>query len=90
MLNDPVWKKVLEVEEVEVDAEIAGLTFNLMELLNMSEKQVFKQFQVLNNYMATEPNNLRQRIALFEMIIAIEKLKSKKKQKKQKNKKNKK
>lgn len=81
MLNDPVWKKVLEVEEVEVDAEIAGLTFNLMELLNMSEKQVFKQFQVLNNYMATEPNNLRQRIALFEMIIAIEKLKSKKRNK---------
>ena len=81
MLNDPVWKKVLEVEEEEVLAEIAGLTFDLMKLLNMSEKQVFKQFQVLNNYMATEPNILRQRIALFEMIIAIEKLKSKKKKK---------
>lgn len=82
MLNDPVWKKVLEVEEEEVLAEIAGLTFDLMKLLNMSEKQVFKQFQVLNNYMATEPNILRQRIALFEMIIAIEKLKSKKKKNK--------
>lgn len=73
MFKDKVWKKVLKINEYEVDEQIAELTFELAEQLDMDEEEINERFNVLDDYEITETNILRQRIALYEMIKFINK-----------------
>lgn len=73
MFKDKVWKKVLKINEYEVDEQIVELTFELAEQLDMDEEEINERFNVLDDYEITETNILRQRIALYEMIKFINK-----------------
>jgi hypothetical protein len=74
MFKDKVWKKVLKINDFEVDEQIAELTFKLADLLNMSEEEINERFNIMDCYENTETNILRQRIALYEMMKELENL----------------
>lgn len=74
MFKDKVWKKVLKINEYEVDEQIAELTFELADQLYMDEEEINERFNILDSYEITETNILRQRIALYEMMKELENL----------------
>ena len=74
MFKDKVWKKVLKINEYELDEQIAELTFELADQLDMDEEEINERFNILDNYEITETNILRQRIALYEMMKELENL----------------
>lgn len=74
MFKDKVWKKVLKINEYEVDEQIAELTFELADQLDMDEEEINERFNILDSYEITETNILRQRIALYEMMKKLENL----------------
>jgi len=74
MFKDKVWKKVLKINEYEVDEQISELTFELADQLDMDEEEINERFNILDSYEITETNILRQRIALYEMMKELENL----------------
>lgn len=74
MFKDKVWKKVLKINEYEVDEQIAELTFELADQLDMDGEEINERFNILDSYEITETNILRQRIALYEMMKELENL----------------
>ena len=74
MFKDKVWKKVLKINEYEVDEQIAELTFELADQLDMDEEEINEKFNILDSYEITETNILRQRISLYEMMKELENL----------------
>ena len=74
MFKDKVWKKVLKINEYEVDEQIAELTFELADQLDMDDEKINERFNILDSYEITETNILRQRIALYEMMKELENL----------------
>lgn len=74
MFKDKVWKKVLRINVYEVDEQIAELTFELADQLDMDEDEINERFNILDSYEITETNILRQRIALYEMMKELENL----------------
>ena len=47
MFKDKVWKKVLKINEYEVDEQIAELTFELADQLDMDEEEINERFNIL-------------------------------------------
>lgn len=74
MFKDKVWKKVLKINEYELDEQIAELTFELADQLDMDEEEINERFNILDSYEIIETNILRQRIALYEMMKELENL----------------
>lgn len=74
MFKDKVWKKVLKINEYELDEQIAELIFELTDQLDMDEDEINERFNILDSYEITETNILRQRIALYEMMKELENL----------------
>jgi hypothetical protein len=74
MFKDKVWKKVLKINEYELDEQIAEFTFELADQLDMDEEEINERFNILDSYEITETNILRQRIALYEMMKELENL----------------
>lgn len=74
MFKDKVWKKVLKINEYELDEQIAELTFELVDQSDMDEEEINERFNILDSYEITETNILRQRIALYEMMKELENL----------------
>lgn len=74
MFKDKVWKKILKINEYELDEQIAELTFELVDQLDMDEEEINERFNILDSYEITETNILRQRIALYEMMKELENL----------------
>lgn len=74
MFKDKVWKKILKINEYEVDEQIAELTFELVDQSDMDEEEINERFNILDSYEITETNILRQRIALYEMMKELENL----------------
>lgn len=74
MFKDKVWKKILKINEYELDEQIAELTFELADQLDMDEEEINERFNILDSYEITKTNILRQRIALYEMMKELENL----------------
>ncbi|MDD2391590.1 MAG: hypothetical protein PHU94_01465 [Bacilli bacterium] len=74
MFKDKVWKKILKINEYELDEQIAELTFELVDQLDMDEEEINEKFNILDSYEITETNILRQRIVLYEMMKELENL----------------
>lgn len=74
MFKDKVWKKILKINEYELDEQIAELTFELADQLDMDEEEINERFNILDSYEITETNILRQRIVLYEMMKELENL----------------
>ncbi|MDD4282498.1 MAG: hypothetical protein PHX03_01780 [Bacilli bacterium] len=86
MFKDKVWKKVLKINEYELDEQIAEFTFELADQLDMDEEEINERFNILDSYEITETNILRQRMALYFIRYEINRLTGNVKKKKSLNK----
>ena len=58
------------VDEIELSAYICQAMFNLMKLANMSEEEIYKNYEFTNNCDSEKID----RKALYKMLVDIEKL----------------
>lgn len=79
ILKSKRWKEICKIKiEDEVVVQIVNCMFKLFKLTNMTEKQIDKKFQILNGYCCSDGNDIRQRVALYEMLGYIDYLENKK------------
>lgn len=67
MIKNTIWKEILKLHSYRVIELIHNNIFFYLNNTNMSEEEIYIKFQVLNNNEATDENDIRQRVALYEM-----------------------
>lgn len=67
MIKNAIWKDILKLHSLRVIELIHNNIFFYLNNTNMSEEEIYIRFQVLNNNEATDENDIRQRVALYEM-----------------------
>ena len=67
MIKNTIWKDILKLHSLRVIELIHNNIFFYLNNTNISEEEIYIRFQVLNNYEATDENDIRQRVALYEM-----------------------